>query len=69
MEADKEDVNIYDREENRVKARHDPLEVVPLNFFSPTNEVIVRGRRAVTLTDRMKSPFYVRVVNAGKVEI
>ncbi|GJW60129.1 zinc finger, CCHC-type containing protein, partial [Tanacetum coccineum] len=28
----------------------------------------VRGRRAVTLTDRMKSPFYVRVVNADKVE-
>ncbi|GJV73920.1 C2 calcium-dependent membrane-targeting protein [Tanacetum coccineum] len=68
MEADREDVNIYDREENRVKARQDPLEVVPLNFFSPTNEVIVRGRRAVTLTDRMKSPFYVRVVNADKVE-
>ncbi|GJZ78385.1 ion channel DMI1 isoform X1 [Tanacetum coccineum] len=68
MEADREDVNIYDREENRVKARQDPLEVVPLNFFSPTNEVIVRGRRAVTLTDRIKSPFYVRVVNADKVE-
>nr|GEY11145.1 hypothetical protein [Tanacetum cinerariifolium] len=35
---------------------------------SPTNEVMVRGRRAVTLTDRMKSPFYVRVVNVDKVE-
>ncbi|GJW98816.1 ulp1 protease family, C-terminal catalytic domain-containing protein [Tanacetum coccineum] len=57
-----------DREENRVKARQDQLDVVPLNFFSPTNEVIVCGRRAVTLTDRMKSPFYIRVVNADKVE-
>ncbi|GKA41746.1 ulp1 protease family, C-terminal catalytic domain-containing protein, partial [Tanacetum coccineum] len=57
-----------DREENRVKARQDPLEVVPLNFFSPTNEVMVHGRRAVTLTDRMKSPFFIRVVNADKVE-
>nr|GEV26921.1 hypothetical protein [Tanacetum cinerariifolium] len=35
---------------------------------SPTNEVMVRGRRDVTLTDRMKSPFYVRVVNVDKVE-
>ncbi|GJR11911.1 hypothetical protein Tco_0794563 [Tanacetum coccineum] len=49
-----------DREENKVKARQDPLDVVPLNFFSPTNEVMVRGRRAVTLTDRMKSPFYIK---------
>ncbi|GJW69342.1 hypothetical protein Tco_0123766 [Tanacetum coccineum] len=56
-----------DREENRVKARQDPLDVVPLNFFSPTNEVMVCGRRAVTLTDHMKSPFYVRVVNVDKV--
>ncbi|GKC59839.1 zinc finger, CCHC-type containing protein [Tanacetum coccineum] len=57
-----------DREENKVKARQDPLDVVPLNFFSPTNEVMVRGRRVVTLTDCMKSPFYVRVVNIDKVE-
>nr|GEX57420.1 hypothetical protein [Tanacetum cinerariifolium] len=45
-----------------------PLDVVPLNFFSPTNKVIVRGCGAVTLTDRMKSPFYLRVVNADKVK-
>nr|GEY96992.1 hypothetical protein [Tanacetum cinerariifolium] len=57
-----------DREENKVKARQDPLDVVPLNFFNSTNEVMVRGRRAVTLIDRMKSPFYVRVVNVDKVE-
>ncbi|GJW77435.1 hypothetical protein Tco_0139117 [Tanacetum coccineum] len=36
--------------------------------ISPTNEVMVRGRRAVTLMDHMKSPFYVRVVNVDKVE-
>ncbi|GKB36879.1 hypothetical protein Tco_0881821 [Tanacetum coccineum] len=57
-----------DREENRVKARQDPLDVMPLNFFSPNNEVMVRGRRVVTLTDRMKSPFYVMVVNVDKVK-
>ncbi|GJS40667.1 hypothetical protein Tco_0565710 [Tanacetum coccineum] len=57
-----------DMEENRVKARQESLDVVPLNFFSPKNEVMVRGRRAVTLTERMKSPFYIRIVNADKVE-
>ncbi|GKC70786.1 hypothetical protein Tco_1116669 [Tanacetum coccineum] len=57
-----------DREENRVKARQDLLDVVPLNFFSLTNKMMVRERRAVTLTDRMKSPFYIRVENADKVE-
>nr|GEW29960.1 hypothetical protein [Tanacetum cinerariifolium] len=31
-------------------------------------EVMVHGRRAVTLTEHMKSPFYVRVVNDDKVE-
>nr|GEU96820.1 hypothetical protein [Tanacetum cinerariifolium] len=30
-------------------------------------KVMVCGRRAVTLTDRMKLPFYVRVVNADRV--
>ncbi|GKD82034.1 hypothetical protein Tco_1348873, partial [Tanacetum coccineum] len=57
-----------DMEENRVKARQEPLDVVPLNFFSPKNEVMVLERRAVTLTECMKSPFYIRVVNADKVK-
>nr|GEY37500.1 hypothetical protein [Tanacetum cinerariifolium] len=65
VERHKEDANTYEKD---VKARKGPLDVVPLNFFSPTNEVIVRGHRAVTLTDRMRSPFYVRVVNVDKVK-
>ncbi|GJZ18796.1 ulp1 protease family, C-terminal catalytic domain-containing protein [Tanacetum coccineum] len=66
--GDSESSSGSDMEENRVKACQDPLDVVPLNFFSLKNEVMVRGRRAITLTERMKSPFFIRVVNADKGE-
>nr|GEW36999.1 ulp1 protease family, C-terminal catalytic domain-containing protein [Tanacetum cinerariifolium] len=41
---------------------------VPLNYMSPTKEMMRRRKRVITESERMKSPFYFRVVNADKDE-
>nr|GEU88566.1 hypothetical protein [Tanacetum cinerariifolium] len=45
-----------------------PLDAVPLNYVNPTKEMMRRGKWVITKSELMKSPFYVRVVNADKVE-
>ncbi|GJU63068.1 C2 calcium-dependent membrane-targeting protein [Tanacetum coccineum] len=57
-----------DMEDNRGNAGQGPLDAVPLNYVSSVKELMCRGKRIITETDRMKSPFYVRVVNADKDE-
>nr|GEW27380.1 hypothetical protein [Tanacetum cinerariifolium] len=55
-----------DIEDNRGNAGQAPLDAVPLNYVSPMKEMMGRRKTVITETDRMKSPFYVRVVNADK---
>nr|GEW29660.1 reverse transcriptase domain-containing protein [Tanacetum cinerariifolium] len=43
-------------------------EIVPLNYVNPTKEMMRHGKRVITESERMKSPFYVRVVNADNDE-
>nr|GEY71272.1 hypothetical protein [Tanacetum cinerariifolium] len=57
-----------DMEENRGNAGQATLDAIPLNYVSPNKEMIRHGTRVITETDRMKSPFYVRVMNADKDE-
>nr|GEY38902.1 hypothetical protein [Tanacetum cinerariifolium] len=57
-----------DMEENRGNAGQATLDAIPLNYVSPNKEMIRHGIRVITETDRMKSPFYVRVMNADKDE-
>ncbi|GJT36665.1 ulp1 protease family, C-terminal catalytic domain-containing protein [Tanacetum coccineum] len=57
-----------DMEDNRGNAGKGPLDAVPLNYVSPVKEMMRRGKRVLTETERMKSPFYIRVVNADKDE-
>ncbi|GJW68595.1 hypothetical protein Tco_0123019 [Tanacetum coccineum] len=57
-----------DMEDNRGNAGQGPLNAVPLNYVSPVKEMMRRGKRVLTETERMKSPFYIRVVNADKDE-
>ncbi|GKC44241.1 hypothetical protein Tco_1061963 [Tanacetum coccineum] len=55
-----------------IATKTEPLDALPLNFVSPVNEMgggmMRRGQRIITLTDRMKSPYYVRVVNVDTDE-
>ncbi|GJX27381.1 retrovirus-related pol polyprotein from transposon TNT 1-94 [Tanacetum coccineum] len=55
-----------DKYDNRGTTGQAPLDAVPLNYVSPVKEMMHRGKRVLTETNRMKSPFYVRVVNVDK---
>ncbi|GJW90027.1 hypothetical protein Tco_0167580, partial [Tanacetum coccineum] len=57
-----------DMEDNRGNAGQGPLDAVPLSYVSPVKEMMRRGKRVLTETERMKSPFYIKVVNADKDE-
>ncbi|GJV02287.1 hypothetical protein Tco_1335856 [Tanacetum coccineum] len=57
-----------DMEDNKGNAGQAPLEAVPLNYVTPVKAMMRHGKRVLIETDCMKSPFYVRVVNADKDE-
>ncbi|GJR25660.1 hypothetical protein Tco_1101892 [Tanacetum coccineum] len=66
--AEQEMMGSADMEDNRGNAGQGPLDAVPLSYVSPVKEMMRRGKRVLTETERMKSPFYIRVVNADKDE-
>ncbi|GKE47367.1 hypothetical protein Tco_1478625 [Tanacetum coccineum] len=57
-----------DKYDNRGNAGQAPSDAVPLNYVSPVKEMMRRGKRVLTETNRMNSPSYVRVLNADKDE-